>query len=39
MGRILYAAGTTLEQRKAELTDVLIAEEEKARTEAAGEVQ
>lgn len=38
-GRILREAGTILGQRKDELTDMLIAEEGKARPEAAGEVQ
>ena len=38
-GRILREAGTLLEQRKEELTDLLIAEEGKAHAEAAGEVQ
>ncbi|RDI70019.1 2,5-dioxovalerate dehydrogenase [Halopelagius longus] len=38
-GRILREAGTLLAQRKEELTDMLVAEEGKARPEAAGEVQ
>ncbi|ELZ77497.1 alpha-ketoglutarate semialdehyde dehydrogenase [Haloferax volcanii DSM 14919] len=38
-GRILREAGTLLAQRKDELTEILIAEEGKARPEAAGEVQ
>ncbi|RRJ33798.1 2,5-dioxovalerate dehydrogenase [Halocatena pleomorpha] len=38
-GRILRATGALLEERKSELTDLLIAEEGKARPEAAGEVQ
>ncbi|MDS0295651.1 aldehyde dehydrogenase family protein [Halogeometricum luteum] len=38
-GRILREAGTLLGQRKEELTDKLVAEEGKARGEAAGEVQ
>jgi len=38
-GRILRDAGTRLEQRKDELTDLLVDEEGKARPEAAGEVQ
>ncbi len=38
-GRILRAAGTKLAERKSEITDLLIAEEGKARAEAAGEVQ
>ncbi|WP_416841800.1 aldehyde dehydrogenase family protein [Haloferax sp. DFSO52] len=38
-GRILREAGTILSQRKDELTEMLIAEEGKARPEAAGEVQ
>lgn len=38
-GRILREAGTILGQRKDKLTDMLIAEEGKARPEAAGEVQ
>ncbi|SFL43737.1 aldehyde dehydrogenase (NAD+) [Halogranum rubrum] len=38
-GRILREAGTILQERKEELTDSLVAEEGKARPEAAGEVQ
>ncbi|WP_089699942.1 2,5-dioxovalerate dehydrogenase [Halogranum gelatinilyticum] len=38
-GRILREAGTILQERKEELTDSLVAEEGKARAEAAGEVQ
>ncbi|WP_129115436.1 2,5-dioxovalerate dehydrogenase [Halegenticoccus tardaugens] len=38
-GSILREAGTLLGQRKEELTDLLVAEEGKARAEAAGEVQ
>ncbi|GKZ14491.1 aldehyde dehydrogenase family protein [Haladaptatus sp. T7] len=38
-GNILRAAGTLLEERKDELTDVLVAEEGKAHAEAGGEVQ
>lgn len=38
-GSILRKAGTILEERKSELTDLLIAEEGKARAEASGEVQ
>ncbi|OYR83199.1 hypothetical protein DJ71_10670, partial [Halorubrum sp. E3] len=38
-GRILREAGTILDGRKEELTDILVAEEGKARPEAAGEVQ
>lgn len=38
-GQILRAAGTKLAERKSEITDLLIAEEGKARAEAAGEVQ
>ncbi|UPM42704.1 aldehyde dehydrogenase family protein [Halocatena salina] len=38
-GSILRTAGALLEERKSELTDLLIAEEGKARPEAAGEVQ
>lgn len=38
-GRILREAGTILSDHKAEITDQLVAEEGKARPEAAGEVQ
>ena len=38
-GRILREAGSILAERKGDLTDQLIAEEGKARAEAAGEVQ
>ena len=38
-GTILRQAGTILEERKEEITDMLVAEEGKARGEASGEVQ
>lgn len=38
-GQILREAGAVLDRRTAELTDLLVAEEGKARPEAAGEVQ